>query len=1075
MPVTALLASALAAAPALLSLQDPGFEAGAPGAPPPAWTVRATEGARVAVTDAARATGARALAITAPASGAEVTVASAPVRLEVGKLYRLSAWVRTRGVRADPLARYPTALGACVAMASTPFTNCSPQAPSSGEGRLSLLFFALAPEDRVALHLGRNGRATGEAVFDDVRLEPVDDVTEYVPLETVRWEGEGFRYDDGGWIFVHVEGEPYARGAQYGALVADELARFLAKVAVQHDKADPERGWNDLRRLTDALMLRKFDAEYLEEMKGIADGAAKAGARWKGRPLDLLDVAALNSAVDLGQLDDALQVSRTPLSGRSFVKAEDETAQAEGDRCSSFVATRSATRSGRFVMGQLFMWNGYTGVHWDVVLDVVPAKGHRLVMQTFPGGIHSGSDWYLNGAGMVIGETTVGQTPFEPAGTPQSNRIRKAAQYGSSIDEVAALLRAGNNGLYSNDWTIADAKTDEGACLLLGTKASRLWRTGARGRRGDTPGGLRDFVWANNNARDPAVRRELTLGPGDAPVDVNFPAWNRDIAFQQFYREHGRGGIDLEAGVRLWASSPLNRPHACDGKLTTAEMAEKLVFLAHYGKTTLREKWVGGRWIPADLPDAIPHLTLGYTTFSPIVVADGLARARAAREARPASGAAAAPGAKPKPDLAGIAPALAYDPKLLWKDTVFPATDADAWFTSGSAAYHALLAKLPEEPAKALEALRAGLDDLSARLAWLTLREGAAAPARLSPAYDRYGPYQIPRIRGTFALHQLRLRLGNAAFAKGMRAVHERYAGKPMRTEDFLRTFSAAAGQDVAPFVRPWLERADLPDPVLSAVATRAGDRFRLAVEIAQKTNPWPFVSTLAIRGEKTIRYERIEVPAAATRTFTFELSERPQRVALGGDAAVGRDDAFVLPNLLDDFPGALFVWGSSRQVEAGHSLALVWRDTVADAFTEVLPPLAADAEVSDADLAEHDLVVLGGAADNALVARLAREGKLPFEAGRGFFRWDGTLHGRADEGLAIALRNPWNPSRGLYLYLANSRLQLWQMTHAWQRGLPGWTSWRGPEVVERGHLGTERLEVAVKLQDPAAASAAAR
>jgi len=59
----------------------------------------------------------------------------------------------------------------------------------------------------------------------------------------VKWAGTGFRYDDGGWIFVHVEGEPYPRGRQYGELVAPELARYLEKLATLQDKADPEKVW----------------------------------------------------------------------------------------------------------------------------------------------------------------------------------------------------------------------------------------------------------------------------------------------------------------------------------------------------------------------------------------------------------------------------------------------------------------------------------------------------------------------------------------------------------------------------------------------------------------------------------------------------------------------------------------------------------------------------------------------------------------------------------------------------------------------------------------------------------------
>jgi hypothetical protein len=1030
-----------------VALVNAGFEAGLDG-----WTVSGA--AAVTASAAAPLAGARSLQVAAPAAGAQVTVLSAPVALQVGKLYRLSAMVRTRGVAADPLPRYPTALGACVSMRSTPFTNCSPSLAGDREGRLELRFFAVTARDQVALHLGRNGAATGTASFDEVRLERLDDVTAYLPLEQVRWSGPGFRYDDGGWIFVHVEGEPYQRGRQYGELVAVELARFLEKLAVLQDKADPEKGWANLRLLADALMLRKYDPEYLEEMKGIADGAVKGGARFKGRELDLLDVVTLNSAVDLGELGSAVKVTPTPLSGKSFLKAEDEAdpAVTEKDRCSSFVATRSATPSGRFVMGQLFMWNGYSGVHWDVILDVVPSKGHRVVLQTFPGGIHSGSDWYLNDAGIVIGETTVGQTPFEASGTPQSNRARKAAQYATSIDQVAAILREKNNGLYTNDWTIADAKTDEGADLLLGTRASRLWRTG----NGDTPGKLKDFIWANNNTRDPAVRAEYAVSADGAPADMAFNTWNRDVAFWRFYAEKGKGGIDLEAGIRLHASSPVTRPHACDGKLTTGEMADKLVFIAHQGKPTMREKWVGGRSMP-DLPNALPHLTYGYTTFSPVTMADGLKAARA-RAPRPAPAPAAA-----KLDPGTARAGLVFDKALLWQGTIFPASDADNWLTSGSAAYHALLKKLPDDPQKALEALRDGLGELDLRHNWLATRETLAPPLLTTSAYDRYGPYAIPRVRGTFALHQLRLVLGNVAFSRVMGAVHARFGGKPVSTAAFIALASELGGRDVAPLLDPWLRRVDLPDPRLAVTVTQVGDQSETSLTVTHAGAPWRYLASVALEGATTRRLERVEITGAEQR-FTFKTAERPVRVVFnaGLDVPVVRDDASSLPAMLDEFDRLLWVQGTSRQVEANRTLALVWRDTVADAFVEVLPPMKTDAGLGDAELAASDLVVVGGPEDNGVAARLAARWTLPLETGPGWFRWQGTLETRPDAGLAVAFQNPWNRGRAAYLFLANSKVQLWRMVKGYQRGQQSFSLWREGEIVRKGWLGAERLEVAI-------------
>ncbi len=91
---------------------------------------------------------------------------------------------------------------------------------------------------------------------------------------------------------------------------------------------------------------------------------------------------------------------------------------------------------------------------------------------------------------------------------------------------------------------------------------------------------------------------------------------------------NNKGNIDAIAGVNVWASAPINRPHACDGKITTSEMAENLVFLAHSGKVTLREKFIGeNRRIP-DLPGATPRLSLGYSVASPVFITEKLKAAR---------------------------------------------------------------------------------------------------------------------------------------------------------------------------------------------------------------------------------------------------------------------------------------------------------------------------------------------------------------------------------------------------------------------------------------------------------------
>jgi len=1048
-------AAAIAAAPIeaqVLPVPNGGMESAA-GALPSGWTLApgVADSTTVTLDRAVAHRGAASLRVSSP-HPASATLVSEPLRLAVGRLYRLRGWVRTEAAYADPLSRYPTAVAACLSMASFPLTNHSPTIGADTDWtEVSTLFIATKAEDRVRVHLGYNGSATGTAWFDDLSVEEVSDISAWVAPETVRRFGPAYRYDDRGWIFIHIEGEPYQRGYQYGALLADEIVAYATKLGYAENHDDSAAGWRTLRAQVDALFLRGYEEEYLTEMRGIADGAAHARAALDGRPVDLLDVVTLNSVVDLGQLRGALNVTPTTLSGRSFLKAEDELLLDERThKCSSFVASGPATADGRVVFGQIFMWGGYTGVHWNVLCDVAPSSGQRLVYETFPGGIHSGADFYINSAGIMIGETTTGQTPFEISGTPQSNRIRKAAQYARSIDDVVKILWEKNNGLYTNDWPIADAKTDEVAIYLLGTRKARLWR----GR--DNPFGTPGFLWSNNNNRDLGVRSEYAAQASDAPYDMVFSPWDRDVAFWGFY-QRAKGKIDSIAAVNLWASSPINRPHACDGKITTSEMAEQLAFLAHYGKVTLREKFPekGSRRMP-DLPGAIPHLSLGYSTPSPIFVGDRL---------KAAAGAAAPPSrtgpAPARADLTAVEERYRIEKRRLWRGSILPASDGDGWLVSGSTAYRRLLDGMPDSLDKASRYLRDQLAENAARYLYTVSREGDVVPARARQAYDRFGEYRIPRVKGTFALHQLRLLLGNDLFLSVMDDVHSRFANKPVAAAQLVAAAEKVAGRELGAFLRQWSDRAGIPDPRPRVSVTQRDGAWVVGLEVEQSEPAYHFLTAVAVDAGSTSLVKPIEVSGAVTRV-EVTTAERPTRVVFDPfcDIPAPADTFYTWSNFVDDWPSAIIVYGTSRQIEANHTLALRWQTTLADAFTEALPRVVRDSELTAAELAAHDLIVMGQPEDNSLTARLA--GRLPVRFGKNFFEWQGVTYAAPDDGLLLVLPNPHNPKRVLYLISANSALQLYQMTRSYTRDLPSWAVFKGEKAVDRGYHPVERFAMAV-------------
>jgi hypothetical protein len=266
-----------------------------------------------------------------------------------------------------------------------------------------------------------------------------------------------------GWTFVHLEGSPAAIGFQHGYLLAEEIADVKAVVELEL-KQDTEKEWGFFRKQAEIMMWPKIEAEYRAELEGIAEGIEA-----RGGSLDVWDIVALNGFLEweyfVPVYDKAHGVS-TPL------------IRSVPEHCSAFVATGSWTADGRVIIAHN-NWSTYIdGTRWTYVFDIVPSAGHRIIMDGLPGLIHSGDDFGLNDAGIMITETTIsGFHGYDSTGIPEFVRARKAMQYSTTIDDFSRIMTEGNNGGYANDWLIADRKTNEIGSLELGLKNVTLRRT----------------------------------------------------------------------------------------------------------------------------------------------------------------------------------------------------------------------------------------------------------------------------------------------------------------------------------------------------------------------------------------------------------------------------------------------------------------------------------------------------------------------------------------------------------------------------------------------------------------------
>jgi hypothetical protein len=317
-----------------------------------------------------------------------------------------------------------------------------------------------------------------------------------VPASDPRLQGS-FREDRDGWMFVHLRGAPGEIGFQHGWHLAPEIDDLLKTMAF-YFQGSLKRDWTFFREAAERMFWPKLDADLKEEIEGIAEGVR---ARRPDLAYDRIDIAALNGWIELAwYYVPYLEAKARPGAGDNKAPAY----------CSAFVAVGSYTQDGGVVMAHNNWCEYILGERWNAILDIVPDRGQRILMDAMPGYVHSGDDFVVNGAGLLYTETTMSQFKgFREEGTPEFARARRAAQYAASIDDFVRIMSADNNGAYANDWLVGDLAAGEIARLELGLKNQRIWRT-------------RDgyYVGANFPLDEKVIAEETTFDPKNAAQSV---------------------------------------------------------------------------------------------------------------------------------------------------------------------------------------------------------------------------------------------------------------------------------------------------------------------------------------------------------------------------------------------------------------------------------------------------------------------------------------------------------------------------------------------------------------------------
>lgn len=225
--------------------------------------------------------------------------------------------------------------------------------------------------------------------------------------------------------FIELTGPPRERGCDYGRKAAERIARGISHYAAQLQGLGLDRAAIS-GLVGDYLpVIERFDASYVDEMRGIAEGAAQ--------PFE--DIVLLNARTEI------LKLGQRPDLRRRLAEA------VEADGCTGVVALPKATASGRLIHAQNWDWKAECA-ETTVVLRIRRDDGPDILTFTEAGTL---ARCGMNAAGIAITANYLeSDRDYSQVGVPLVMIRRKVLEqehYAMALRAVYTTAKSASNNM----------------------------------------------------------------------------------------------------------------------------------------------------------------------------------------------------------------------------------------------------------------------------------------------------------------------------------------------------------------------------------------------------------------------------------------------------------------------------------------------------------------------------------------------------------------------------------------------------------------------------------------------------
>ena len=399
-----------------------------------------------------------------------------------------------------------------------------------------------------------------------------------VTKKTIKVHGHINQENNEGWLQITIKGTPQQRGFAHGFLLHRQIEQAIQTLPflVKHEIETSYKHYLNVCKRTITPIVKEQYPEFYQEIEAIIRGVKYQNPNTKVTT-DLL--VAWNAIMSMYEY-----IHNKPQPKK---------------RCSAFIATGTATKTGQIVMGHTTHTDLVSGALFNIILYMIPDKGIPFTMQTAPGCIASGTDWFLTESNIIGCETTIGDIKYRPifdkTHHPYFCRIRQAMQYAHTLNQYAEIMTKNNAGDYACSWLFGNTKTNEIMLCELG-----LHETNVQTKKNG-------IYYGMNSAMSAILRNQETSD--QEFFDMTTSSGARNARFQQLFEKYNtkldeHNTIDIlsdhvdpftqkecPSAKTICAHSYNDKslyepyyPHGCtDLKVTTTKMAKEGKFLARFG------------------------------------------------------------------------------------------------------------------------------------------------------------------------------------------------------------------------------------------------------------------------------------------------------------------------------------------------------------------------------------------------------------------------------------------------------------------------------------------------------------